>query len=389
MRERQRGERSERQPLARDGGHVGEVRQVPRGFRRRQSVANRAEPNEILLGFAILMSLFVFVFVRVGFFASLNHRRFPSDRLSRQKSRRDGRTHRRGRLGQEKTHAHHVPAVPSVHVPKRVDVVQTLGVTGRRVIDRGRGFKCGLRLGFRVVFRLGVDVRGVGVGVASIRRAFRKRLVGIRLAHEDQVVVVEPRHGVLAQNELHDVEPVHARATEHRADRAPAGTPRLFFVPARYLRRALLQNQRLEHVEVLVHGGEGLRHVAQSSLTRRVRARLPVVHGEVVPRKHLLLQTRQVRGLLLRGERHGDNSAEEAGRRRSHRRSRRRVRGKPLFAGAVSRARNRRAKARGGGVARPAPALAEAARCTRARAAVRVTRAPANGGAAAKLGANR
>ena len=41
----------------------------------------------------------------------------------------------RGRLRQVKTHAHHVPAVPPVHVPQRVDVVQTLDRVAVRVID--------------------------------------------------------------------------------------------------------------------------------------------------------------------------------------------------------------------------------------------------------------
>ena len=346
VRERQRGERAQRQPLARDGGHVGEVRQVPRRFRRRQRVANGAEPNEILLGFAILNGS---VRMLCAFTVFAPFPSFDVFSVRGRTIRRATRGKRRGRLRQIQTHAHHVPAVPPVHVPQRVDVVQTLDRVAVRVIDDGRHTCRRLAAGrSRRVSRRRRLLRVVVV-VVQISAGLRKRLFGIRLAHEDHVVVVEAGHLFLAQDELHDVEPIHALARKHRPDRGRvvSGRSRLLLVPAaRDLRRALLQHQRLEHVEVFRDGRERLRDVAQSAPTRGVRARLAVVHGEVVPGKHLLLQPGQVRGLLLRGERHGLRVRVKTGRSDDLTAApRRRVAKTSPSPAAVLRARTRRAKA--------------------------------------------
>ena len=99
----------------------------------------------------------------------------------------------------------------------------------------------------------------------------------------------------------------------------------------RDLRRALLQDERLEHVEVLVHARERPRDVAQSA------AAAPTPRGGgreqpvVVPREHLLLQAGEVRRLLLGRQRHGGSAP--ATRERGREAARRRVRSRAAVAG--------------------------------------------------------
>eukprot|EP00982_Pelagococcus_subviridis_P014347 31322-Pelagococcus_subviridis.AAC.1 len=126
----------------------------------------------------------------------------------------------------------------------------------------------------------------------------------VKLAQEKHVVVAKFSRRLLPQREPHDVEPVHALALLHRADhRRP-----LILVVVRppQLRRALLQHERLEHVYVLVDGGEGLRHLTERSVPRGLHRVLLLgrAYAVVVPRQDLLLEPREVRRLLLGRERH-------------------------------------------------------------------------------------
>ena len=193
---------------------------------------------------------------------------------------------RRG-FGEVKTNAHHVSRIAAVDVAERVDATKTvLGVRGvlLRVVSR---FVFAVFDAFVVAFVVVVLVLIGG---------------GVRLGDEDEVVVVELGHGLLAEDELHDVESFAALAAEHRADGARVD---ILLVAADELRGALLEHQGLEDVEVLRDARERVGHLAKGAAAGRAGVVL-AAHAVVVPRQHLLLQPGEVRRLLLRGERHGD-----------------------------------------------------------------------------------
>ena len=112
------------------------------------------------------------------------------------------------------------------------------------------------------------------------------------------------------------MEAVESFGREHGAD---VGRARVAFLSAAHLRRALLEHERLEDVEVLVDGCEGFRDFAQGPPRGGARVVL-AAHAVVVPRQDLLLEAGQMRRLLLGGERHPGVSigppAAEKGRRR-------------------------------------------------------------------------
>ena len=383
MREGQARERVQREPLARDRRHVGQVGEVPRAPGRGERVAHRAEPREVArllrrarasssggrtvlrrlesVGRSLLRRRLLRRRRRrppsVGSLRS--HVRFLLGWSSSSSSRGGGflsppRVRRRGERGaglrEEEAHAHGVSRVAAVDVAQRVRAV----LSGEGPRGRARRFRVRFRSvagGFfvRVFVLAAVLLRGgrsEGSGFGFVREGF--------LGDEDEIVVVEPRHGVLAEDEPHDVEPVDAVGSEHRADVA---APRLLLVPARDLRRALLQDERLEHVEVLVHARERPRDVAQSAAAAARRPPVAAGAGEqpvVVPREHLLLQAGEVRRLLLGRQRHGGSNARDtrggggeraAGAAGALAGGGRRVMRRP---GSEARARTRRRARRGG-----------------------------------------
>ena len=131
-----------------------------------------------------------------------------------------------------------------------------------------------------------------------------RRAPGQFFFREDEVVVSKLSHGLLAEDELDDVKAVDALGAEHSGD---VGRPRVALLAPAHLRRALLEHERLEHVEVLVDRREGLRDLAKGP-ARGGAGVVLATHAVVIPGEYFLLEAGQVRGLLLGGERHGDGS---------------------------------------------------------------------------------